>query len=299
MSFDDSLDLDTEERVSVQPLSSLSFSPSFNRHLPFLSPALPSEKLNPPTHFFTPSPNRDVRLYAPLREIATEGNEQDTEAVVGFDQDFDQHYRRIALAGETSLTYSQLSELLVDMHLLNPLSSSHKPLLAQFWQVLVKPEAVSIRREDVKRALKVVLGIVREPGPESASLLRTFQSFTTNRLRYLNLQVHAIASANLTHTESPRKGNKPQLPLGRNPAQLLKSKTGLSPLRIPEARKLMATVKVNLTPGKFDVINVFRGDSVKDLAQRFIEKHGLAPVMSEKLRALMEARLQSKSNSLD
>lgn len=298
MSFDGALDQDTEEQVTVNPPSSQTFSPSFNRHSSFLSPDLPSQKQHPPSRFFTPSLSRTCHpSTSQLSEFDVAASVQDSEAALGFDQDFDLHCRRIAHEGETTLTYSQLSELLVDMHLLNPHSSAHKPLLAQFWQVLTKPEIATIKRGDVKRALKVILGIIPEERAEWASFLRTFQPFTTNRLRYLNLQVHAITSALPNKAEF--KHSKPQLPLGRSPTELLKSKPGLSPLRIPEARKLLATVKVNLTPEKFDVINVFRGDSVKELAERFIEKHGLAQTMVEKLRAMMEARLQSKPNSLD
>ena len=294
MSFDGALDQDTDEKATIQHLFSPTFSPSFNRHSSFLSPDLPSQKLNPPSRFFTPSAPRTYP--SPVGEFDVEDAAEETEAARGFDYDFDLHCRRIAPEEERTLTYLQLSELLVDMHLLNTHSSAHKPLLAQFWQVLTKPETATIRREDVKRALKVILGIVPERRADWASILRTFQPFTTNRLRYLNLQVHAITSAHPIHTDS---STKPHLPLGRSPSDLLKSKQILSPLRIPEAKKLLATVKVNLTPQKFDVINVFRGDSVKELAERFIEKHGLALNMVEKLRAMMEAKLQSKPNSLD
>ena len=294
MSFDGSFDLDTEEHASVPHILSHPFSPSFNRHSSFLQPSPPSPKPHQSSYFPPPS---SPRVLKEISASEAAGNAIECEAAKGFDQDFDQHCRRVAPVGEVTLTYAQLSELLVDMHLLNPLSSSYKQLLGQFWQVLVKSE--TIRREDVKRALKVILGIIPERRAEWTPFLRTFQSFTTNRLRYLSLQVHAIASALPSKPESPYKSSKPQLPLGRNPADLLKSKSGLSPLRIPEARRLLATVKVNLSPQKFDVINVFRGDSVKDLAERFIEKHGLAPAMTEKLRTMMEARLQSKASSLD
>lgn len=288
MSFDGSFDLDTEEHASVPHISSHPFSPSFNRHSSFLRPSPPSPQSS---SFQSPS---SPRVLKEISASETAENALECEAAKGFNQDFDQHCRRIAPVGEVTLTYAQLSELLVDMHLLNPLSSSYKPLLVQFWEVLVKPETETIRREDVKRALKVILGIIPERRAEWTPFLRTFQSFTTNRLRYLSLQVHAIASSVPSKPESPYKSSKPLLPLGRNPADLLKSKSGLSPLRIPEARRLLATVKVNLSPQKFDVINVFRGDSVKDLAERFIEKHGLAPAMTEKLRTMMEARLQAK-----
>ena len=290
MSLDDSFDLDTEEHVSIPHVSSHPFSPSFHRHS-----SLPSPSPKPPDFPLSSL----LRCTLDFTSLGAGQNLAVSEAAIGFDQDFDQHCRRIACKEELPLTYAQLREILVDMHLVNPLVSAGKQVMVQFWEVLVRPETDTVRREDVKRALKAVLGIIAERRAEWTPFLRTFQSFTTNRLRYLNLQVHAIASSLPPPSESPRKSLKPLLPLGRNPAYLLKSKQGLSPLRIPEARSLLATVKVNLTPQKFDVINVFRGDSMQELAERFIEKHGLSPCMTSKLRTLIETRLQGKTNSLD
>lgn len=232
-----------------------------------------------------------------------------------FNQDFDLCCRGVTRGNEEKgLDTKDLAEVLEGMHMLRAETTTGRELIRRFWEVMIRPGAGRIPVEDVRKALKSILGIVPEPSPIWSSVLRSFRSFASSRLRYFNLEASTIASSLPANLHSPSrdkensmmlgqspggtpKSGKPQLPLGRDPAVLMRDRPSLSPVRFPTLRKPLATVKINLTPSKSDILKLYRGDNLKEAVSVFAGKHQLRPSDSAKLLQALEAQLRRQASN--
>lgn len=162
--------------------------------------------------------------------------------------------------------------------------------MVRLWRLVKDEETGLASKELLRGALLEVVGVERMG--LNVDLQKEFRSLAVCRLKYLHLQEHAITQT--TGILSPTQANrhpKSQHSLhtpSRDKENLIKP---LSPLRIPETKCPFVTVKVNLTPLKFDVINIYEGDNVEVLAQKFALKHELGVNGLKKLLGLMEMKL--------
>jgi hypothetical protein len=294
----DLMDCELEEQVSVLRLQDHMQSPSpGQRLLTRLQPLSPTERRE--THFSFPASPRTPSPPAPCSPAPEHA----------FNQDFDLCCRGVLLGNEEkALDLRELTEVLEGMHMVRGDTTIGRELVGRFWEVMIRPGAGRIPVEDVRKALKSILGIVSEPSPIWSSILRSFRSFASSRLRYLNLEASTIVSSlplnspnkeNSMLGQSPGgtpKSGKPQLPLGRDPVALMRDRPSLSPVRLPTLRKPLATVKINLTPTKSDILKLYRGDNLKEAVTVFSCKHKLRPSDSTKLLQALEAQLRKQTS---
>ena len=292
----DVTDWELEERVSALQMQDHLQSPSPGQRLQGrLQPVSPKGRRE--THFSTSprTPSSPVSYSLPPEHA--------------FNQDFDLCCRGVMRGSEEKgLDVQDLAEVLEGLHMLRAEATAGKELIRRFWEVMIRPGAGKIPVEDVRKALKSILGIVPEPSPIWSSVLRSFRSFASARLRYFNLEASTIASSFPASLHSPSrdkensivlgqspggtpKSGKPQLPLGRNPAVLMRARPSLSPVRLPTLRKPLATVKINLTPSKSEILKLYRGDNLREAVAEFACKHRLKQSESSKLLQALEAQL--------
>ena len=196
-----------------------------------------------------------------------------------FISDFDQHCKRIVPATFPYLTRTDLEELLVDLHFVSGRDGwkeTGKELVERLWERTREQCSGLAEKEGVRNMLMEIVGVVK--GEVGGNVQHEFRSLAINRLRYLHLQAHAI-----THQGSPAPSSPPTNTTSPRPPK---------PRRSP---KPLATVKVNLTPQKSDVITVYKGDHIDTLSRDFALKHCLSPTEASKLRSLLDLKLKSAS----
>lgn len=278
-----------EEQVSIANLLDHTQSPR------------PGQRLQTRLHTLSPSERREVHIPFPASPQSTASPQSPWSPStpsfsMRFEQDFDQYCSRVLPRSSLQgFDFPSLCSLLEALHLVNPEKAVTSRLIQRFWDVLVRPGALYLPIEDVRKALKSILGITPETSPIWSSVLKSFQSFAVNRCRYVSLEApQALFSPNKENSllgTSP-KSSKPQLPLGRDPAVLMRDRPSLSPVRFPTLRKPLATVKINLTPTKSEILRLYRGDNLKEAVALFSSQHKLKQSESAKLLRALETQLR-------
>lgn len=277
---------DVGTSVTTQFKMSSCSSPKQSRHLA-------SPLASPRTHYHFSPPSSKVSSPGRSTQPASSPPPNPT-LKSAFLSDFNQHCRHIVDPEEPTLTYSEFEELLADLHFVGSAESRSDPckvMMVRLWRLVKDEETGLASKELLRGALLEVVGVERMG--LNVDLQREFRSLAVCRLKYLHLQEHALTQT--TGVLSPQQPNRH--PAAHHSSQHTPSRDKenlskpMSPLRIPETKCPFVTVKVNLTPFKFDVINIYEGDKVEVLAQKFALKHELGVNGLKKLLGLMEMKL--------
>ena len=211
-----------------------------------------------------------------------------------FITDYEQHCRRILDPFSPFVTYSDFEELLHSLHLIScvpPHSDQSKVLLIRLWRLVKDQDTGQASKELLRSALMEIVGVERMG--LNVDLQKEFRRFAVCRLKHLHTQEYASEKNSdiLVQQDVNSDSKQTHYPLYSPSKDKENISKTLSPLRIPETKCPFVTIKVNITPVKFDVINIYEGDNLEVLAQKFALKHELGVNGLRKLLGLMEKKL--------